>query len=93
MTIAICGKWCIYDGQFAGIPMYNRGIARGYAGLGHEALLICPKWNPALPDESAPAPGIRILRFSPQHIPSSARLQGRKSSARDSGEEAGGKLR
>lgn len=76
MTIAICGKWCLYDGQFGGIPMYNRGIARGYAEHGHEALLICPKWNPALPDESAPAPGIRILRFSPPRIPTRA-MRGR----------------
>lgn len=76
MTIAVCGKWCLYDGQFGGIPMYNRGIARGYVEQGHEALLICPKWNPALPDESAPAPGIRILRVRLPHIPSRA-MRGR----------------
>lgn len=76
MTIAVCGKWCLYDGQFGGIPMYNRGIARGYAELGLEALLLCPKWNPVLPDESAPAPGIRILRIRLPHIPSRA-MRGR----------------
>lgn len=70
MTIAICGKWCLYDGQFGGIPMYNRGVARGYVELGHSVVLICPKWNAGLPDESEVAPGIRVLRFAVPRVPS-----------------------
>ena len=33
MATAACGKWCIYDGQFEGIPMYSRAIAEAIIAL------------------------------------------------------------